>query len=67
MDRNEYPLDTHRLGVLLGVPKMISILVEHLLQILHLSSAEINTISKRTETSFHLTHITEEYRWVCPK
>jgi hypothetical protein len=36
-------------------------------QIVHLSCAEINTISKQTETSFHLTHITYEFEQVCPK
>jgi hypothetical protein len=66
MDRNELPLDTRDLGVPLGVPTMISIPVVHLAQTVHLSSAEINTISKWTETSFHLTHVTKEYYRVCP-
>jgi hypothetical protein len=34
---------------------------------MHLSCAEINTISKQTETSFYLDHITYEFDWVCPK
>jgi hypothetical protein len=58
MDRNEFLHDTCRLGVLLDVPKMISMTVVNSMQTMHLSSAEINTISKRTKTSFHLTHVT---------
>jgi hypothetical protein len=34
---------------------------------MHLSCAEINTISKQTKMSFHLTHITYEFDRVCPK
>jgi hypothetical protein len=30
----------------------------HLVQIVHLSYVEINTISKQAQTSFHLTHVT---------
>jgi hypothetical protein len=33
----------------------------------HLSCAEINTISTRTETSFCLTYVTYEFHGVCPK
>jgi hypothetical protein len=52
MDRNELLLDTHHQGVPSGVPKMISMSVVHLAQTMHLSSAEINTISKQTEQAF---------------
>jgi hypothetical protein len=30
----------------------------HYVETLHLYCAEINTVSKWTETSFHLTHVT---------
>ena len=58
MDRNELPLDQLHVGVSSGVPKMISMPVVHLVQTVHLSCAEINIISKQTEMSFHLTHVT---------
>jgi hypothetical protein len=32
--------------------------VVHSVQTVHLSYTEINTISKQTEASFHLTHVT---------
>jgi hypothetical protein len=37
------------------------------MQTVNLSCVEINTISKWTETSFHLTHVTLVYHWVSPK
>jgi hypothetical protein len=58
MEQNELSLDTRHLGVPSGVSTMISMPVEHSAQTVHLSCAEINTISKRTEMSFHLTHVT---------
>jgi hypothetical protein len=36
-------------------------------QFVHLSCVKISTISKRTETSFHLGLITKGYHWVCSK
>jgi hypothetical protein len=48
----------HHVGVQSGVSKLISEAMVHLAQIMHLSCVEINTIYKRTETSFHLTHVT---------
>jgi hypothetical protein len=41
--------------------------VVHLARTMHLSCVEINAISKRTEASFHLSHITNECHRVCPK
>jgi hypothetical protein len=38
------------------VPKMIMMPKVYSAQTIHLSCVEINTISKWTETSFHLTH-----------
>jgi hypothetical protein len=57
---NELPLDPRHEGVPLGVSKMISEPMVCSTQIVHLSCAEINTISKQTQTSFPLTHITED-------
>ena len=53
--------------VLQGVPKMISMLVVRSALTMHLSCAEINTISKWIKTSFLLTNISLEYHRVCPK
>jgi hypothetical protein len=58
MDWNELPLNTRQLELPSGVPTMISLPMVHSAQTVDLSSADINTISKRTETSFHLTHVT---------
>jgi hypothetical protein len=46
---------------------MISMPMVYLAQIMHLSCTEINTISKWTEMSFLLTHVTYEYHRVHPK
>jgi hypothetical protein len=39
------------------VPKVISMPMVESSQTMHLSCAEINTLSKQTETSFHLTRV----------
>jgi hypothetical protein len=67
MDQNELPLDPRHLGVPSGVSKMISKPMVHASQTMHLSCIEINTISRQTKMSFHLTHITLEYHRVHPK
>jgi hypothetical protein len=36
-------------------------------QTVHLSSVKINTITKLTEMSFHLTDVNLDYRWEPPK
>jgi hypothetical protein len=58
MDQNELLVHPHQVGVQLGASKLISKPMVHLGQTVHLSCVEINTISKWTEMSFHLTHIT---------
>jgi hypothetical protein len=58
MDQNELPLDPRHLGVPSSVPKIISMHVVHLVQTVHLSFIEINTIFKQIETSFYLAHVT---------
>jgi hypothetical protein len=57
MAQNEFPLDPHHVGVPFGVPKMISMAIVHSLQTVHLSYAEIKTISKWIEMSFDLIHV----------
>jgi hypothetical protein len=51
----------------IGCAKNDFFVVVHSAQTMHLSCAEINPISKRTEMSFHLTHVTKEYHRVCPR
>ena len=46
---------------------MIYVPEVHSVQTVHLSCAKTNTISKQTETSFHLTYITLEYHLGVPK
>jgi hypothetical protein len=58
MDQNELPLDQDHLEVPSGVPEKISLPMAYSAQTVHLSSAEINTISKQIKTSFYLTHVT---------
>jgi hypothetical protein len=41
--------------------KIISKAVVYLMQTVHLSCTETNTVSKRIETSFHLSLVTQEY------
>jgi hypothetical protein len=57
-DQNEIPDDQHHLGVPSSVSKMISDPMVRLAQTMHLSCIKISTMSKRTETSFHLSLVT---------
>jgi hypothetical protein len=61
MDRNEILHDPRHLGVPLGAFKMISEVTVRSVQTVHQSWIKISSISKRTETSFHLTLVTLEY------
>jgi hypothetical protein len=54
MDQNKLPLDIHYIGVPSGVPIVISMPVVHSAQTVHLSSAEIRTISIQVEMSLSL-------------
>jgi hypothetical protein len=56
--RNELPLDPCHLGVPSGASKPISERMLCLAQTVHLSCTDTNTISKWTETRFHMTHVT---------
>jgi hypothetical protein len=57
MGRNEYPFQPRHLAVSSGASKMIYEHVVHLAETMHLSCTETNTISKRTETRFYMTHV----------
>jgi len=54
-------------GVPSGTAKMISMPMVHSAQTMHLSCADINTISKRNKISFHLTHVVLEFHRVHQK
>jgi hypothetical protein len=58
MDLNELPVEPHNLGVPSGASKMISEPMVRLAQTVHLLCTETNNVSKRTETRFHMTHVT---------
>jgi hypothetical protein len=60
-------LEPCNLEVPLGTSKIISKPMIHLVQTVHLSWVKISTISKWTETSFHLSVVTLEYHRVRPK
>ena len=57
-DQNELPLDPCHLGLPSGVAKMIFEPMVHFAQTVNLSCTDTNTISKQTETRFHMTHVT---------
>jgi hypothetical protein len=67
MDQNEILHDPRPLGVTSSASKMISELTVHWVQTVHLSWMKISTVSKRTETSFHLSLDTQEYHPAHPK
>jgi hypothetical protein len=67
MDRNELPVEPRNLGVPSGVSKTISEPMICLVQSMHLSCTDTNTVSKQTEPKFHRTHVTEEFHRVRPK
>jgi hypothetical protein len=58
MGQNELPFDSHHLEGPSSVAKKISMPMEYLAQTVHLSDVEINTVSKQTKASFHLTYVT---------
>jgi len=57
-DQNELPLEPRHLGVPSGASKMISEPMVRLAQTVRVSCTNTNTISKWTETRFHMTHVT---------
>jgi hypothetical protein len=64
---NEASLEPHHLGVPSSASKTISMPTVCLLQTLHLSCTDTNTVSKRTKSRFHTTHVTYEFHRVRPK
>jgi hypothetical protein len=64
---NKLPLEPRHLGVPSDASKMISEPMVRVAQTMHLSSVYIITITKWTQTSFHLRLITYRYHWVLPK
>jgi hypothetical protein len=66
MNRNELPFDPRHPGVPSGVSEMISKMMARLAQTVHLSCTQTNTISKRIETRFCMTHVTSEFHRVRP-
>jgi hypothetical protein len=67
MDRNELPFEPRHLGVPSGASKKISEPMVRMAQTIHLSCTETNTISKRIEMRFYMTHVTLEHCPVRPK
>ena len=67
MDQNEMLVDPRHLGVPPGASKTISEPMVRLAQTVHLSCTNTNTVAKRIETSFHKTHVTQEFYRVHPK
>jgi hypothetical protein len=57
-DQNELPFEPCNPGVPSSVAKMISEPMVHLVQTVHLSFADTNTISKQIEMRFQITHVT---------
>jgi hypothetical protein len=55
MDQNELPIELRHLGVPSGASKTIFEAMVRLVRIVHLSCTETNSVSKQTETSFHLS------------
>jgi hypothetical protein len=66
-DRTELALEPCHLGVPSIVSKTISIPTVCSVQTVHLSCSNTNTVSKRTKTRFHTTHLTYGFHRVCPK
>jgi hypothetical protein len=58
MDRNKLSFDSCHVEVLSGVPKTVFEPIARSAQIVNQSRVDINTTSKWTKMSFHLTHVT---------
>jgi hypothetical protein len=67
MDQNKLTLEPRHLGVPSISAKRIPEPMVHLVQSVHLSCTDTNTIFKRTETRFDMIHVTKELHRVCPK
>jgi hypothetical protein len=67
MDRSKLPFEPRHPGVPSIASKMISMPMVCSVQTMHLSYTDTNTVSKRTKTRFHTTHVTYEFHRVRPK
>jgi hypothetical protein len=65
--RIELPLEPCHLGVPSSASKTISMSMVCSVQTVHLSCTDTNTVSKRTKTRFHMTHVTYEFHRVHPQ
>jgi hypothetical protein len=66
-NRTEIPLEPRHLGVPSSASKMISMPMVCLVQTMHLSYTDTNTMSKQTKTRFHTTHVSSNFHRVHPK
>jgi hypothetical protein len=57
-DQSEHPLVPRHLGVLSDASKRISDPMVRLVQTVHLSCMDTNTVTKQTETRFHMADVT---------
>jgi hypothetical protein len=67
MYQTKLPLEPRHLRVPSSASKMISMPLVCSVQTVHLSCTDTNTVSKRTKTRFHTTHVTCEFHRVHPK
>jgi hypothetical protein len=58
IDQYELLVEPRHLGVTSGVSKIISEAMAHSAQTMHPSYTDTNTVTKRRETRFQMTHIT---------
>jgi hypothetical protein len=63
MDSNKLPLEPRHLGVSSGTSQTISEPMVHSAQTVHLYCTDTNSISKRTETRFHMTRSSRNSIW----
>jgi hypothetical protein len=66
-DQNEVPLVPRHVLVPSDAFKTITEPIVHLVQTMHLSCTNTNTVSKWTETRFAMTHVTYKFHRVRPK
>jgi hypothetical protein len=66
MHRNELPFEPRHTRVPSGAAKTISGPMVRMMQAIHLSYTETNTISKMIKTRFYMTHVTKVFHQVRP-
>jgi hypothetical protein len=65
-DANRAPI-FHKRASTWGLSKTIFMPIVCSVQTMHLSCTDTNTVSKRTKTIFHMTHVTYEFHRVHPR